>query len=69
MKSFKEYLQEEQPGGERPPVDSTERHRRNSRGGKLRGILSNRIVKVGTGDQRKEVRVDVILPPEIDPEK
>ena len=69
MKSFKEYLQEEQPGGERLPVDSTERHRRNSRGGKLRGILSNRTVKVGTGDQRKDVKVDVILPPEIDPEK
>lgn len=61
MKTFKEYLQEEQkPEDERPPVSSQERHRRMSRGAALRAILSNRILR--TGEQ-----VPVLLPPEIDP--
>ena len=61
MKSFLEYLQEEQkPEDERPPVSSQERHRRMSRGAALKAIISNRILRTGE-------KVGVALPPDIDP--
>ena len=64
MKSFKEYLQEEQkPQDERPPVTvrwATEIHRRMSRGAPLKAIISNRILRTGE-------KIIVALPPEIDP--
>ena len=61
MKTFKQYIREEQkPEDERPPVSRQEIHRRMSRGAILRWIISNRILR--TGEQ-----VRVLLPPEIDP--
>jgi hypothetical protein len=65
MKSFKQYLYEEETpkqddGGERPPVSPQERHRRMSRGAALRSIISNRILRDGK-------KIFVALPPDIDP--
>lgn len=62
MRSFKKYIMEEEqkPEDERPPVSRQEIHRRMSRGAILKWIKSNRILRTGE-------KVDVLLPPEIDP--